>query len=77
MDYKLFILNKLLDKYENSKSLIEKSNRRIKLNLKELREYDIENYELKRIFHDIVFDLHEKGFIDFSWKKHEKRKYFK
>lgn len=77
MNYKNIILNKLLDKYETSKSVATESNRRIILKVKELKEYNIEDYENKKIFHDIVFELKKQELIDYSWKEHEKRKYFK
>lgn len=77
MDYKELILKKLLDKYESSKSAITESNRRIILKKEEIKEYDIENYESKKLFHDIVFELKKDELIDYSWKEHEKRKYFK
>lgn len=75
MNYKNIILNKLLDKYEKSKSVYTESNRRIILKMKEINEYDIENYEVKKIFHDIVDELKNKRIIDYSWKTYEKRKY--
>lgn len=77
MNYKKLILNKLLDKYESSKSAIAESNRRIILKKEEIKEYDIENYESKKLFHDIVFELKKDELIDYSWKEHEKRKYLK
>ena len=77
MDYKSIILNKLLDKYEKSKSLVEDTSRRIILKVNTMKQYNIENYEEKNLFHDIVFDLEKKKIIYYSWKKYEKRKYFK
>ena len=74
---KSIILNKLLDKYEKSKSLVTNSNRRITLKLDKMKEYDIENYQAKKLFHDIIFDLERKGLIFYSWKNHEKRKFVK
>lgn len=75
MNYKNLILNKLLDKYEKSKSSYADSNRRIILKMQELKEYDIENFERKSIFHDFVYDLANEQIIEYSWKKHEERKY--
>lgn len=75
MDYKNVILNKLLDKYEKSKSSYAESNRRIILKMQELKEYDIENFERKSIFHDIVYELADEQIIKYSWKKYEERKY--
>lgn len=72
MNYKNIILNKLLDKYEASKSVTSESNRRIILKISELKEYDIEDYEIKQIFHDSIFELKKEQLIDYSWKQHEK-----
>lgn len=72
MDKKEIILNKLLDKYEKSKSFQGDSNRRIILKMHEIKEYNIENYEEKEQFHDIIKELKRKGIIDdFSWEKFE------
>ena len=75
MQYKNLILNKLLDKYENSKSLYTNSNRRIIIKMQELKEYNIEDYEIKKIFHDVVYELENEQLIQYSWKQYEKRKY--
>ena len=71
MDYKKIVLNKLLDKYEKSKSIYAKTNRRILLKMKDLKEYDIENFETKKIFHDSMCDLKDKDIIDYSWEPYE------
>ncbi len=73
MDYKNIILNQLLNKYELSKSLVSNSNKKIILKLEKMKEYNIEDYETKKIFHDTVFDLERKKLILYSWKPHEKR----
>lgn len=75
MDYKKIILNKLLDKYEKSKSLYMESNRKIILNMEEVDEYDIEDFESKEIFHDTVEKLRDKQIVDYLWRKHEERKH--
>lgn len=75
MNYKGITLNKLLDKYEKSKSAYTESNRRIILKMKEIEEYDIENYETKKVFNDIIKELKEKRIVDYSWEPHEYRKY--
>lgn len=77
MNYKILLLNKLLDKYERSKSIYEDTNRRIILKMKDIKEYNIENYEAKNIFHDIIQDLKNENIIDYAWEKFEKRKYIK
>ena len=71
MNYKNIILNRLLDKYEASKSLTSKSNKRIMIKADSIKEYDIENYEIKKIFHDDIFYLENKELIYYSWKKYE------
>ena len=77
MDYKKVLLEKLLDKYEKSKSLYEETNRRIILKMKNVKEYNIENYETKKVFHDSIYELKRDGIIDYSWEKYERRKYLK
>ena len=71
MDYKIFILNKLLEKYENSKSYNGACNRRILLKISGLKEYKLYDYEEKANFHEAVFDLHRNALIDFNWEKFE------
>ena len=76
MDDKRILLNKLLDKYEKSKAVYKESNRKIRIKMDELAEYDIEDYEKKRVFHDVVKELEKEGVIEYSWRAYEKRKYF-
>lgn len=71
MNYKKILLSRLLDKYEKSKSIYEQTNRRIILKMKKLKEYDIENFEIKKLFHDIVNELKEANIIDYSWEVYE------
>ena len=71
MDYKKILLNKLLDRYEKSKSIYEQTNRRIILKMKDIKEYDIENFESKKIFHDIINELKNENIIDYSWELYE------
>ena len=71
MNYKEIILNKLLDKFEKSKSYTEDVNRRIILKLENLKQYDIQKYEEKMLFHEVVKTLKNKGIIDFKWEKFE------
>ncbi len=73
MDCKNIILNELLNKYEVSKSLVSNSNRKIILKVDKLKEYNIEDYEAKKLFHDVVFDLEKKQIVFYSWKPYEKR----
>lgn len=75
MNYKNSIINKLLDKYEKSKALYTESNRRIIIKMKDIKEYNIEDYEVKKIFHDLVKELKKEQLIDYTWEPYEKRKY--
>ena len=70
-NYKEIILNKLINKFEISKSLIQSTNRRIILKANNIKEYNIEEYENKSIFHNEMKELKNEGIIDFSWKKNE------
>ena len=77
MDYKKVLLEKLLDKYEKSKSLYEETNRRIILKMRNVKEYNIEKNNIKKVFHDSIYELKRDGIIDYSWEKYERRKYLK
>lgn len=69
MNIKEIILNKLLDKYEKSKSYTETTNRRIIVKMSEIKEYDIENYEQRELCHSILAELKKRKLIDLSWEK--------
>ena len=71
MNYKQIILNKLLNKYEKSKSYVKNTNRRIMIKAEEIKEYNTENYEQKILFHEILKELKTKGLIDFNYLKYE------
>lgn len=71
MKYKFVILNKLLDKYENSKSYLKDTNRRIMVKAEEIKEYDTENYEQKTLFHEILKELKLKELVDYNYLKYE------
>ncbi len=71
MNYKQIILNKLLNKYEKSKSYVKDTNRRIMIKAEEIKEYNTENYEQKILFHEILKELKTKGLIDFNYLKYE------
>ncbi len=78
MDYQKLILEKLLTKYEQSMHYRGEndSNRRVLLKLgpksKDLKEYDIEDFEKKELIHSIVFDLKQKNLINFEWEAFNK-----
>lgn len=74
MNFEKIILDILLDKYEQSKSLYQDSNRRIILKMSDFKQYNIENYEQKKLIHDAIFELNKEGLIEYSWVKFEKRK---
>lgn len=71
MNYKQIILNKLLDKYEKSKSYLKHANRRIIVKAQEIKEYNVENYEQKILFHEILKKLKAKRIVDFDYLKYE------
>ncbi len=71
MNYKQIVLNKLLDKYEKSKSYLKPSNRRIMVKVEEIKEYNIENYEYKILFHEILKELKKKKIVNFNYLKYE------
>lgn len=74
MNHKRLILDKLLDRYEKSKSFIdENSKRRVMLKLKDdFPEYDIEKPLIRETFNSVVEELAGKGLVGFDWLKHEK-----
>jgi hypothetical protein len=75
MDYKGVLLNRLLDKYERSKSYLgADSSRRVLLKLcsEEFPEYDIEKPELKELINSIVEKLASNDLVGYQWLKYEK-----
>ena len=45
--------------------------RRILLKMNEIKQYDIEEYEKRQIFHDTIKELKTEGVVDFSWEKYQ------
>lgn len=77
MYYKRAILNRLLDKYERSKSYLDQGqgpSRRVQLRLfsKDFPGYDIEQPEVKETINSTVGELAAKGLVGFAWYKFEK-----
>ena len=77
MDYKRALLNKLLDKFEHSKSYLDSNQgaiRRVSVKLlsNEFPEYDIEKPEIRGVINGIVQELTAKGFVGFEWHRFEK-----
>ena len=72
---KVIILNRLLDKYESSKHLMEPgvSNRRVMLRIasgkKEFPEYDYQDASIRDTFNDAATALEKEGFVTNEWVK--------
>lgn len=72
---KAIILNRLLDKYESSKHLMEPgvSNRRVMLRIasgkKEFPEYDYQDASIRDAFNDAAIALEKEGFATNEWVK--------
>ena len=72
---KAIILNRLLDKYESSKHLMEPgvSNRRVMLRIasgkKEFPEYDYQDASIRDTFNDAATALEKEGFVTNEWVK--------
>lgn len=69
MSIKELILNQLIDKYEKSRAYTEETNRRILVKMSEIKEYNIENYEQRELWHSIIMDLKKRNLIEFSWER--------
>ncbi len=71
MNTKEIILNKLLDKYEKSKSYTETVNRKIAVKMSNIKEYKVEDYEQRELWNSVLLDLQQKELIGFKWEKFE------
>ncbi len=69
MNYKRFLVNSLLDKYERSLHSQGSglSNRRVLLRTKELPEYDVRNLEIRDSFNHAVIELEKQQIVLFKW----------
>lgn len=75
MKYKKLVLDRLLDRYEKSRSFIDGNSKRrvmLKMTKGDFPEYDIEKPLIRETFNSIVEELAEKGLVGFDWLKHEK-----
>lgn len=75
MNYKKVLLDKLIDKYERSKSYLDTdSSRRVFLKLfsGEFPDYDIEQHEIRELINSIIMELYQKDLVGFEWLKYEK-----
>lgn len=74
MVYGLEILNLLVDKYEKSEAYRrqQKLERRILLKLpRDFTAYNMEDLDVKVLFHGEIAQLKEEGLLDFAWVKYE------
>ncbi len=76
MQYKKLLIERLLDKYEKSKSYTANAagNRRILLKLLQgdFPEYNLEKPEVRETLNSVIQEFTAKELVDFSWLKHEK-----
>lgn len=76
MDYKKYILETLIEKYNRSNHFKGSAitNRKVVMyfNENEFPEYDVENSDLKGEIHYIVDRLKEKGLVEYEWLKGQK-----
>jgi hypothetical protein len=74
MEYKKLVLDRLLDRYEKSKSFKDENSRRrilLKMTTGDMPEYDIEKPWVRETFNSIIEDLAAKDLIHFEWAKYE------
>lgn len=75
-NYRLFILENLIDKYEKS-TLYQGNNKQkvsisFKFNRKNIPEYfDEVNYQYKEEIHEVVSNLYLNGYVNIEWQKYE------
>jgi len=77
VNFKAEILNKLLDKYEESRHFQGKAvvNRKVKISFaeKDFPQYwEVDKPYLKKAVHQVVFELAEQGLIEIEWVPFEK-----
>ncbi|HHY82018.1 MAG TPA: DUF2399 domain-containing protein [Clostridiales bacterium] len=74
MYYKRIVLDRLLDRYERSKTFINGNSKRrimLKMTRGDFPEYDIEEPLVRETFNSVILELAEKGLVGFDWVKHE------
>lgn len=74
MEYKRLILDRLLDKYEKSRSFTEGSSTRrilLKMGDAEVAEYDVEKPLVRETFNSAVIELADKELVGYEWLKYE------
>ncbi|NLM60280.1 MAG: hypothetical protein GX194_14455 [Clostridium sp.] len=74
MEYKKLVLDRLLDRYEKSKSFKDENSRRrimIKMTRGDMPEYDIEKPLVRETFNSVIKELDDKGLVSFEWARYE------
>ena len=75
MQYKRLLLERLLDKYEKSRSYTGKTTRNRRIILKLLQgdfpEYDLEKPEIRETINSVIQEYGTKELVDYNWLKHE------
>ena len=76
MNYKKLLLDRLLDRYEKSRSysLQTISNRRIlvKLLQGDFPEYNVEKTDVRETINSVIQECASRELVEYSWLKHEK-----
>lgn len=75
MNYKKLILERLLEKYEKSRTFLgSDSPRRILIGMRpdEFPEYNVENTYVREAWNSVIMELSDQGIVDYSWLKYEK-----
>lgn len=74
MEYKNLVLNRLLDRYEKSKSFKDENSRRrimLKMTRGDMPEYDIEKPLVRETFNSVIKEFADKGLVNFEWARYE------
>lgn len=74
MEYKKLVLDRLLDRYEKSKSFNNENSRRrimLKMTRGDMPEYDIEKPLVRETFNSVIKDLADNGLVGFEWARYE------
>ena len=74
MEYRKLVLDRLLDRYEKSKSFNNENSRRrimLKMTRGDMPEYDIEKPLVRETFNSVIKDLADNGLVGFEWARYE------
>ena len=76
MNYKKLLLDRLLDRYEKSRSYSQQtiSNRRIMVKLLQgdFPEYNVEKTDVRETINSVIQECASRELVEYSWLKHEK-----